>query len=88
MKNISTKKLSFVSLSLVILGVGTLLLAAYKRQHLSETYPMKDLLFTYRVMGRVGVILILLGIVTLLFALTRIILHKVKQLQSTDENNS
>lgn len=88
MKNINTKKLALVSFVSIFLGIGTLLLAAYKRQHLSETYPMKDLLFTYRVMGRAGVILILLGIVTLLFALTRIILHKVKQLQSTDENNS
>lgn len=63
MKNISTKKLALVSFVSIFLGIGTLLLAAYKRQHLSEVDPMRDLLFTYRVMGRVGAALILLGFI-------------------------
>lgn len=75
---VTTKKLPIVSVIFIFAGVGTLLLAAHKREHLSGIDPMKDLVFTYRVMGRTGALLILAGVLVLVFIAVRSMVYKIK----------
>jgi predicted acyltransferase len=62
---------------MILAGLAVLLLAAWKRQHLNGD-SIDELLFTYQVMGRAGIVLILLGALSLLLIAGGIIYRKAK----------
>lgn len=78
MKNISTKKLALVSFVSIFLGVSLLIVAALKRQYAADT--MEQVLFTYRVLGRNGIFLIIFGVLVAIFAIGRILARNTKRL--------
>jgi hypothetical protein len=76
-KNITTKKLALVSFVSIFLGISLLVAAALKRQNLQT---VDQLLFTYRVLGRNGLFLIIFGVLVAIFAIGRIIARDTKRL--------
>lgn len=74
----STKKLALVSFVSIFLGVSQLIAAALKRQHTADT--MEQVLFTYRVLDRNGIFLIIFGVLVAIFAVGRIIARGTKRL--------
>lgn len=78
MKSISTKKLALISFVSIFLGVSLLIAAALKRQHAADT--MVQVLFTYNVLGRNGIFLIIFGVLVAIFAAGRIITRDTKTL--------
>ena len=80
MKNITTKKLLICSVVALVLGIGIVALARYRIANLSSIDHENEIHFYRTYVWLPGVALFLLGLLSVIFAVGRVIARDIKRL--------